>query len=151
MIQYPIDFPVEVFIASPQDHQWSASAGPFDLTVAVPPEFGGPGGGFSPEDLFGLALANCFAATFSVFAKNSKLNFLSLRCKGILTVDRNSSGQPWMQKFHLQVELSIPEEEGSSRAERLLQKVSQSCLIWNSVLSEKKFEYQIRWPGDGRD
>ena len=36
------------------------------LVTTIPSEFEGPGGGYSPEDFYALALLNCFGATFKV-------------------------------------------------------------------------------------
>ena len=92
MIQYPMKFDVSS-VADPGitqvwNSEYSPSEGdPVRVVVAVPPEFEGPGGGFSPEDFFALALANCFVATFKVIAEKSKLIFQKLDCKGTLTVE----------------------------------------------------------------
>ncbi len=120
---------------------WETQAEAFEMKVplAVPPEFGGPGSGLSPEDLYAFALANCFVATFKVIAEKSKLEFSDLSAEGELTLDRNESGVPWMKAFHLKVSLTGAKDP--ERALRLLEKTSQSCMILNSVKTEKTFEF----------
>jgi organic hydroperoxide reductase OsmC/OhrA len=39
-----------------------------EIVVAVPPEFRGPGGHWSPEQLFVGAAASCYAVTFAALA-----------------------------------------------------------------------------------
>ena len=111
------------------------------LTCAIPPEFNGPGGGYSPEDFYALALANCFIATFKVFAQNSKLEFKKLNVNAELAVDRNDKGLPWMARMSFQVQI-----EGTDNRElalRVLDKTSKGCLVLNSVNTEKHFEFHI--------
>lgn len=144
-------------IRYPQEYQVSSSAGPgiqalwiarigaegrtSEINCSIPPEFEGPGGGLSPEDLYASALANCFVATFKVFAEKSQLTFNQLETSGTLTVDRDEQGVPWMSKFHLQIRLSGAADP--ERAKRLLEKTSRSCLVLNSVRTEKSFEFVV--------
>lgn len=147
MIQYPLRFEVAAESGGKVEQSWVTrvpghSVGEVrELTAAIPPEFAGPGGGYSPEDFYALALLNCFVATFQVIASKSQLVYSSLSVKGILTVDRNEQGMPWMKHFHL--EARIEGARDLERTERLLQKTSQSCLILNSVRTEKSFDFKV--------
>lgn len=112
-----------------------------ELTLSIPPEFDGPGNGYSPEDLYALALQNCFIATFKVFAEKSKLTYEKIEAHSTLTVDRNEKGQPWMHSFHLQILLQGVESKES--ALRTLEKVAKNCMILNSVNTKKSFAFNI--------
>ena len=61
--------------------------------------------------------------------------------EGLLTVDRNEKGIPWMKAFHLRVVLGGAVDP--ERAQRLLEKTSASCMILNSVQTEKTFELSV--------
>jgi organic hydroperoxide reductase OsmC/OhrA len=111
------------------------------LVCAIPPEFEGPGKGYSPEDFFLLAVTNCFVATFKVFAEKSKLQFEDLNIQSELTVDRNEHGVPWMAKVFLDVDLINPSQP--DQAARLLTKTSQSCFVLNSIKSEKVLNLKV--------
>jgi uncharacterized OsmC-like protein len=145
MIQYPLDFKVSTRSAAPISSTWTSdvtsAGGSLVSTVAIPPEFEGPGGGYSPEDFYALALLNCFVATFKVIAEKSRLQFETLQGEGILQVDRNESGVPWMKSFKMKYVLSGVAD--AERAKRLLEKTSQSCMILNSVKTEKTFEFEV--------
>ncbi len=146
MIQYPLTFKVSSSSSAPISEAWSSqyypSVGdPMSSRVAIPPEFEGPGGGYSPEDFYALALINCFVATFKVIAEKSKITYSSLQTEGHLTVDRGEGGAPWMSAFHLKV--SVTGSSNPERASRLLEKTSQSCLILNSVRTVKSFEFSV--------
>jgi uncharacterized OsmC-like protein len=114
---------------------------PESVPMAIPPEFEGPGGGYSPEDIYAFALMNCFIATFKVIAEKSKLVYEGLEASGTLTVDRGDTGAPWMKDFALRVELTGAADP--ERARRLLEKTSQSCMILNSVKTGKSFEFLV--------
>ena len=109
--------------------------------MAIPPEFEGPGGGYSPEDIYAFALMNCFIATFKVISEKSKLSYQGIQASGTLTVDRNETGVPWMKEFSLKVEITGAEDP--ERTRRLLEKTSQSCMILNSVKTGKSFEFRV--------
>lgn len=143
MLSYPMHFKVSSESQSGIQTTWQtgAAAAVEKVNVAIPPEFSGPGGGFSPEDLYAMALTNCYIATFKVFAEKSRLTFKNLKITSTLSVDRNEKGQPWMSKIHLDIELS--EVTQKENAQRLLEKTSQSCMILNSVLTEKTFDFRI--------
>jgi uncharacterized OsmC-like protein len=146
MIQYPLQFRVDANALSGVDTLWKTKvpgegAVAHSLEAAIPREFEGPGGGYSPEDFYSLALMNCFIATFKVIGHRSKLEFRDLQGEGTLTVDRDEKGFPWMKAFHLKVTLNGAPD--SDRARRLLEKASQSCLILNSVRTEKTFEFIV--------
>ncbi|MBY0317082.1 MAG: OsmC family protein, partial [Bdellovibrionales bacterium] len=104
-------------------------------------EFNGPGNGFSPEDLYNMALQNCFAATFKVFAEKSRLQFSDFRLASRLEVDRNEKGQVFMARFHLKVQLSGVIQKDN--ALRILERTKTNCMILNSVLTEKTFEFEV--------
>jgi uncharacterized OsmC-like protein len=146
MVQYPLKFSVSAEGLSGIDSTWNTRVPAHrpeeyrDLIAAIPPEFQGPGGGYSPEDFYALALLNCFMATFRVIASKSQLVFQSVKLKGELVVDRDEKGSPWMKHFHLSANVEgAPDPE---RARRLLEKTSQSCLILNSVKTGKTFEFE---------
>jgi organic hydroperoxide reductase OsmC/OhrA len=143
MRAYPMKFHVQAQATSGRDSLWTTHAEHFSqsLTMAIPPEFDGPGGGFSPEDIYALALQNCFVATFKVFAEKSNLAFENIRVEGVLDVDRDEKGRPWMARFHLHAHLDGVIQ--SENAKRILEKTAQSCMILNSVRTEKSFLFSI--------
>lgn len=142
MTNYPLSFSARAESLSENEKTWKTASEPMPpLTGAIPPEFGGPGGGYSPEDFYAFALLNCFMATFKVIADRSKLHYESIHLKGDLTVDRNEKGTPWMKHFRLHARLAGAED--IDRAQRILVKTSESCLVLNSVKTEKTFEFEV--------
>lgn len=143
MYKFPMLFKVQVEDPGPKHPKWqtSAEAVPGELPVAIPPGFNGPGGGYSPEDFYALAMANCYAATFRVIAEKSGVTYegLSVTCE--LEVDLNESKRPWMARAKLLVRLHKP--SNAERGERLLEKVSGQCLVHQSVKTETTFKFEV--------
>ena len=53
-----------------------------EITIASPPEFGGPEGVASPEDLFVGAATSCLMTTFVTFTGKMRFDFKSFTCEG---------------------------------------------------------------------
>jgi len=111
------------------------------ILMAIPPEFEGPGGTYSPEDLYALSLLNCYLATFKYIAEKSKLVFNSIEGFGVLFVGKGQTTSPWMEKIELTIKLdgAIQKE----RALNLLEKTKGHCMILNSVKTEITFNFQV--------
>lgn len=106
-----------------------------DLVVAAPEQFGGPGDVWSPEDLFMASISSCFILSFRAIARASKLNWLSLECDSQGTLDR-VDGKNKFTKVVTTAKLVLAESESIEKAERLLHKADQSCLVSNSLTTE---------------
>lgn len=142
MIQYPMQFFVSAQCESGLLGTWKAkSAENRESINAIPPEFGGPGGGYSPEDYFALAILNCYMATFKVFAQNSKIEFDQLETKGTLTIDKDENGFPWMKHFALSVKITGAKDK--ERMQRLAEKTLKGCLVHNSVKTQIVADIEI--------
>ncbi len=101
MIRYPIEFKSETIATQGIQANWQTQLTFDHLNISVPPEFMGPGGSCSPEDLYNAALANCFIATFKVYADISKLIFKSIEVNSKLIVDLDEKKLPIMKDFFL--------------------------------------------------
>jgi len=124
-----------------QEH-WTSKAEDLGvLEMAIPPAFQGPGGAYSPEDLFGMALANCFGATFKFWAERSRLDYRKLETDYELSPGKNDQGKMIMKSLKLSVRLyGVTDRE---KAEGLILKASESCMILNSTVTEKTLESEI--------
>ncbi len=109
------------------------------ISCAIPKEFGGPGGGYSPEDLYILSIMSCLIATFKVFAEKAALGFGEIHSKGILTIDRDEKGVPQLKKLDLEFTLTGVEDQ--EKAKTILKESEKYCLVSNATKSEKTFKY----------
>ena len=113
------------------------------LECAPPAEFGGPGDQWSPETLLVGAIASCFALSFRSVAEASKFAWRTLRCEVDGTLDR----QERITRFtavSLSVELEIDDPDAVQRADRLLHKAEEICLITNSLNAEVSFQARVK-------
>ena len=102
------------------------------LATAPPPQYGGPGGQWSPETLFVAAAADCFILTFRAIAAASKLPWNDLECGAEGVLDR-VDGVVRFTQLHLQARLALPAGGDVERAKRLLEKAEKACLVTNSL------------------
>lgn len=141
MIQYPLEFLSETVALNGTKANWTTKS-QFEVSqVSIPPEFMGPGGALSPEDLFNHALANCFVATFKVYAENSRLTFDDVTVSSKLVVDLDESKRPVMKEFFLTAKIKNP--SNSDKAILLAKKASDSGFILNSVKTKCHFDFEV--------
>ena len=107
-----------------------------------PPEWGGPGGYWSPETLLLAALGDCTMMTFRAIAKASRFEWreISAEVDGKLErIDGNSR----FTEVVLRVRLVVPAGADGARAKLLLEKSEKGCPISNSLTAEKRIEAEI--------
>jgi organic hydroperoxide reductase OsmC/OhrA len=142
MPAYPIEFISQAKAGPGVASPWALKSGAHVATGAVPSEFGGGGGGFSPEDLYAQALANCFIGTFKVYAQASKVAFEEVEVVAHLEVDQGENRQPVMARCRL--DITISGADRPDRVETLVQKAMKSGFVLNSVKTELTYELALR-------
>jgi len=113
------------------------------LDFASPPEFGGPGGTWTPEHAFVTSAASCILLTFVAVAEFSKLAFhrLSASARGKLEKVEGEG----LRFTAIDVELRVEVGSGADipRAERLVQKAEASCLVSKSLKTAVRVKADI--------
>lgn len=143
MIKFPMKFEARAASVAGVNSQWTGEAERLPpIPCAIPPEFMGPGGGYSPEDLFALSLLNCLIATFKVYAEKAGFHFQEISARILLTVDRipNETGFAMTQA---DVFLDISGAEDREKAKKLLDGAIKDCAISNSIKTGKTFHINI--------
>ncbi len=106
------------------------------VEIATPPQFPkGVEGIWSPEHLFTSAVASCLMTTFLSIAENSNLEFTEFTCKSRGKLEQ-VEGKFLMTEVILEPTVTITNESDWEKAERVLQKSEQHCLISNSIKSK---------------
>ena len=127
-------FPVTVqWTAGKQGTAWSRSL-PF-LPVATPPEFGGPPAHWSPEHLFAASVASCLMSTFVSIAAHSGLLFTGLVIPASATVERGEGRGFRITEVTLRPSITVAREADREKAEHLLHKAHDACLVSGSIRS----------------
>ena len=112
------------------------------IESAPPKEFDGPGNQWSPEGLFTASVADCFALNFRAIAKFSKLPWTQLDARTQGTLDR-VDGKMRFTRFDTQAKLTVPPGTDLARAKLLLEKAEATCLVANSLSSERHLTIEI--------
>ena len=112
------------------------------IESAPPKEFDGPGNQWSPESLLTAAVADCFVLSFRAIATASKFAWVSLEARTEGTLDR-VDGKMRFTKFHTHAKLQLPAGADVERAKKLLEKAETSCLVANSLNSERHLDAQV--------
>jgi organic hydroperoxide reductase OsmC/OhrA len=111
------------------------SSGIPDLASDGPAEFDGPGNLWSPETLLCAAVADCFNLSFRAIATASKFPWTALDCEVVGTLDRVERTSLFT-RFDIRANLKLPAGADAARAQQLLEKAKQICLISNSLKGE---------------
>lgn len=106
------------------------------IEIATPPEFPkGVKGIWSPEHLFTAAVSSCLMTTFLAIAENSKLEFTAFSCSSKGKLEK-VEGKFLMTEITLEPQVTIVNEKDRERAERIIRKSEEACLISNSIKSK---------------
>ncbi len=143
MIQFPLKFEVSATAPSGTANPWTCQADKLPpIPVAIPPEFHGPGGGYSPEDLYGLALLNCLLATLKVYLETGAVAFEALEGKAIVTADKLAS-EPGFLMSQVEFFLTIRKPSDPEKAKKIADTAIRDSGICNSVKSGKTYHIAI--------
>jgi organic hydroperoxide reductase OsmC/OhrA len=112
------------------------------IESAPPKEFDGPGNQWSPEGLLTAAVADCFVLGFRAIAAASKFAWTSLDARTRGTLDR-IDGTLRFTRFDTHAVLHVPAGTDLDRAKRLLEKAESSCLVANSLRSERHLTLEV--------
>lgn len=97
---------------------------------------------WTPEHLFVAAVNSCLMTTFLSIAENSKLEFSGFDSKAVGKIE-TVNGINMISEITLMPVLTIGNENNRERAEILLQKSEDNCLIANSTKSKIIFKPEI--------
>lgn len=114
----------------------SASGKP-TIEVAIPPEFKGHKGIWTPEDLFVASINSCVMTTFLYYAERKKLDFISYESEvnGVLEILGN---QFMFSEINIRPKIVVPSTDQIKKAKRLIELAEKNCLISNSTKCKVK-------------
>lgn len=112
------------------------------LTTAPAPQFGGPGGLWSPETLLTAAIANCYILTFRAVSAAALFGWLALDCQAEGVVAKIGK-VPAFSAIALRATLTIAPGADAAKARRLLRQADRACLIANSLAAGRTLEPRV--------
>ncbi len=113
-----------------------------DIETAPPPEFDGPGGVWSPENLLCAAVADCFILTFRGVSRAAKFEWMTLDCRVEGTLER-VDGKSQFTKFATFARLQVAAGSDAAKARSLLARAEHGCLIANSLSGARTLEAEV--------
>lgn len=102
----------------------------------------GPGGGYSPEDLFALAVLTCIMATFKAYAEKSKILFSEIKGRASLTVDKQPD-ESGIAMSHIDIFFDVTGAPDAEKTRKLLEAAIKDCAVSNSIKSGKTFHIHV--------
>lgn len=143
MEKFPLHFEVKAHATSGLSSTWQAVSDCFPpISCAIPPEFQGPGGAYSPEDFFALALLNCLIATYKVYMAKEGISFSKIEGKATLTVNKSPETRG-IQFEQIDVQLDVQQTSNPQKAKELLERAIQNCAVSRAIQTGKTFHTNV--------
>lgn len=143
MIKFPMKFEVQANASCGISSPWTCQSDRLPpILSSIPPEFMGPGGGYSPEDLFALALLNCLIATFKVYCEKGQVQFKEINGKVLLTVDKLHA-EPGFAMTQADIFFTIQGASDKEKIRKLMENAIRDCAVSNSIKTGKTFHMDI--------
>jgi len=92
------------------------------------------------------AVADCFVLTFRAIARASRVEWESLECTANGTLER-ADGVTRFTTIAIDARLTVQDATTAKRAERLLHKAEENCLITNSLNAETALRTAVEATG----
>lgn len=114
-----------------------------DIEISTPPEFNGPPGYWSPEELFLASINSCIMTTFLYLVEKFSASFLSYesRIEGEVNL---RGGKLLFTSITVRPEIRVPDKTQAQRIADIVQKSEKYCLISSSVETEIKVLPEIK-------
>ena len=103
--------------------------------MAIPPEFKGHPGIWTPEDLFVASVASCVMTTFLYYAEKEGLEFLNYESKAEGTLERIEN-KFMFSEIKVMPKITVISGNQIEKAEKLIELAEKNCLISNSIASK---------------
>jgi organic hydroperoxide reductase OsmC/OhrA len=137
-----IEYRIKAWWSSGQTGIARTDAAPSAILFTAPPQFGGLEGRWTPEDLLLTAVASCYTTTFRALAEYSKFEYADLEVE----VDARAKKSDWGYRFS-EIDtrpcLILSSEQDKDRANRLLAKTQELCLVARALSVPHRLEPHI--------
>ncbi|MEN7973520.1 MAG: OsmC family protein, partial [Verrucomicrobiota bacterium] len=102
------------------------------LEVATPPEFGGPEGVWTPEDLLTTAVESCIMASSLFFLDRGKVAFKSYKSKAAGHLEKGPAGLVF-SRIVVEVSIELEDPAQADAARKAVVQAEKSCPLSNSL------------------
>lgn len=119
-----------------------------EIEISTPPEFDGPQGYWSPEDMFLASINSCIMTTFLYFVEKFSASFLTYESKIEGEVNLRG-GRLLFTSITVRPQIRISDKAQEQQIAELVQKSEKYCLVSCSVKTEIKVLPEIKTDGSG--
>jgi len=113
------------------------------ISIGAPPEFGGSGEVWSPEQLCVAAVNACVMLTFVTIAQNSKLAFKDYAASATGTLEKIDGRGPVITSVVVKPRITVAPEVDRGKVERVIKMAEKNCYISNSLSGAVRLEPEI--------
>ena len=143
MIKFPLHFEVFAEAQPGISTIWKAQANTHtQIDCCIPVEFSGPGGGYSSEDFFALAIINCIIGAFKFFCEKNNQSFKTIKGKAGLKVE--SATNKIMKFTAIDIVFDIEGASNIEKVKKLLDEAISNCPVCNSIQIPKTLHISIK-------
>ena len=105
------------------------------IVMAPPPEFKGPEGYWTPENLFSASISSCYLLTFKALARLKKMEWIDLTVTADASLEKTEKGLKFT-RVEIKPVLTICCTMNVDPYLELLMKAKDSCLVTASMNCE---------------
>ena len=143
MADFPMQFKVTTQAISGISEKWTAKENDLpQIECSIPPEFHGPGGGYSPEGLFGLSIISCTIAMFKVLCEKFNVQFSNLEGTAIIIMDYATT-EKILAITEIDTHFKVFGASDTQKVKEILEKAINSCPIGHSIKCGKTYHIDI--------
>ena len=117
------------------------------LTSGAPPDFGGEEGVWSPEHFFVASAEVCAMLTFLAISGMSKLSVGGWRSSARGKVEKVEGEGFVFTSLEIHAEVTVKSDADVDKAERILKKTENNCLVTKSMKTPVELRYKINVSG----
>lgn len=119
-----------------------SSVGKPDIEIAVPPEFRGHEGIWTPEELFVASVNACIKTTFLYYAQKQNVEFLSYESEAEGRLERVEN-RFMFTEIKIMPKIRIATDSQIEKTKEIVGLSEKNCLISNSIKSKVKILPEI--------
>ncbi len=112
------------------------------IEVATPPEFGGPEGIWTPEDLLTSAVESCIMASSLFFLNRGKIGFRSYKSKATGTMEKGAGGLTF-SRIAVEVTVELDDPAQADAAHKAVIQAEKTCPLSNSLKCPVELDVHI--------
>ena len=112
------------------------------VEVATPPEFGGPEGIWTPEDLLTSAVATCVMTSALYFFDRSKIALRSYKSEAAAVMEKTPSGLA-ITGIRIEITVGIEDPAQEEAARKAVEQAEKTCPLSNSMTCPVTVEIRI--------